>query len=158
MSYNLVYSKLLNQNYTGHAEQCNYTFTVNKPDQLGAYWTARESLEAHIAELQEQGSIILEYELWEDKAPTWSTDYYCIIVASASPLFWSLLILGALALIFGLLVVIPVIKMIKEITEYVGPVAATAVSFAIVGIIGITLIGMIYLMKPKLPKGKPSKL
>ena len=148
MAYNLVYSKLLNQNYRGHAEQCSYTFTVNKPDQLGALWTAKEHLAAHIVELQKQGSTILEYYLWEDKSPTWSTDYYCKIVASASPLFWQLLILGVIAII-ALLITRLVVKEIKEIFEYAGPALATAMQWgALAAIAGFTVLG-VYLVKRK---------
>lgn len=153
MSYELVYSKKLNQSYRGHAEQCSWTFTVNKPDQLGSYWTAKESLEAHIEELQKQGAIILEYYLWEDKAPTWSTDYYCRVVSSASPLPWGLIILGVLALL-ALLVTYYVIKEVKDIVRYIGPVGTTMMW--VVGIAGVTILGVLLLTrgKPKLSKIK----
>jgi len=153
MSYELVYSQKLNQDYKGHAEQCSWTFTVNKPDQLGAYWTALDSLEAHIEELRNQGAIVLEYYLWEDKSPTWSTDYYCRVVSSASPLPWGLIVLGVLFLL-ALIVTYYIIKEVKEIAEYVGPTGATTIGLAVAGIAVVTILGMLYLMKPKLPKGK----
>lgn len=146
-NYNLVYKRILNQGYRGHAEQCSYTFTVNKPDQLGAYWTAKEHLDAHIQELQEEGSIILEYYLWEDRTPTWETNYYCRIVASASPLPWGLIILAVLAII-ALLVTVWIINEVKEIVEY-APGLVGAISWVAVATIAVATVLGIYMVKKK---------
>lgn len=150
-NYNLVYKRILNQGYRGHAEQCSYTFTVNKPDQLGAYWTAKEHLDAHIQELQEEGSIILEYYLWEDRTPTWETNYYCRIVASASPaLPWGLIILAVLRIIIPLLIFVWIINEVKEIVEYAGtggPVGA--ISWVAVATIAVATVLGIYMVKKK---------
>lgn len=148
MSLQLVYSKVLNQDYRGHAERCSYTFTVNKPDQLGARWTAIEHLNAHIEELQKQGSTILEYYLWEDKAPTWTTDYYCRIVASASVLAWFILI-SAVLIILGLITLFT-IKEIKDITEYLGPDGITKIAqWAALATIAVACAAGIYFIKKK---------
>ena len=147
-NYNLVYKRILNQGYRGHAEQCSYTFTVNKPDQLGAYWTAKEHLDAHIQELQEEGSIILEYYLWEDRTPTWETNYYCRIVASASPLPWGLIILAVLRIIIPLLIFVWIINEVKEIVEY-APGLVGAISWVAVATIAVATVLGIYMVKKK---------
>ena len=147
MAYQLAYSEVLNQDYRGHASQCSYTFAVNKPDQLGALWTAKEHLGAHIAALQEQGAIILEYYLWEDKAPTWRTDYYCRIVSSASPLIWWQIILFVVSLIGLVLVTTPLIKEIKDILEYGGKGLTSAMQWGALATIAIATVAGIYLVK-----------
>lgn len=150
MALELVYKKLLNQSYRGPAEKCSYTFTVNKPDQLGARWTAMEHLEAHIAALQEQGGTILEYYLWEDRAPTFSTNYYCRIVSSASPLVWWQVILFVIALIGLVLVTEALIKEIKEIAEYLGPDGVgKAIQWTALATIAVATVAGIYFIKKK---------
>ena len=151
MSYKLVHSQVLNQDYRGHAEQCDYTFTVNLPDQLGVRWRALQHLQAHIEKLQEQGSKILEYYLWEDRAPVLTTNYYTRIVASASPLWWNLLILGVIALL-ALLVTVWAIRVVKDILDYLGgaggeKLSQTAIAIAIIA--AVTVAGIYLVRKPK---------
>jgi len=117
-------NRKLNQDFRGHAEMCQYGFTVNLPDQLSASWSAQQSLDAHIEELQKQGSIILEYKLWEDKlSGTFTTDYLVEVTASASPLWWSLIIIGVIGLL-GILATAWAIHEVKDIAEYSPGLAA----------------------------------
>lgn len=133
MSFQLIANERFNQDFRGHAEKCVYTFTVNLPDQLGAGWTARQSLEAHIAELQNQGSILLEYRLYEDKlSGTFSTDYKVELVASASPLWWNLIIIGVLASL-SLFAIAWSIQSIKDIAQY-SPGLAAGISLGVVAV------------------------
>lgn len=144
MSFQLIRQELLNQTYRGPAEACVYTFTVNMPDQLGASWQAEQHLNAHINELRNQGSIVLEYRLWEDKlSGTFTTDYKCEIVASASPLFWAIVIVAIIAII-GLLVTGWVINSIKNIFEYLGPGLTVGLGLFVFGILAV---GALWLMK-----------
>ncbi len=144
MAFQLIKEEFHNQDYRGHAEKCTYTFTVNLPDQLGASWTAERHLNATITELQTQGSRLLEYRLWEDKlSGTWTTDYKCEIVASASPLWWNLIIIGVIGLL-SLAVTAWAIQGVSDIVEYGGP-AAVIGGTAI--LIGILVVAGIYLMK-----------
>ncbi|HUV55829.1 MAG TPA: hypothetical protein VMV84_01220 [Dehalococcoidales bacterium] len=152
MAWDKIYEKTMNSSYRGPAEQCDYTFSIGKPDQWGARQDAIKHMEAHIIELQKQGQIVLEYYLWEDRSPTFQTDYYCRVVASdttGNALPWGLIIVAVLVII-ALFVIYHTIKQVKQIFEYLGPAGATAMSFAVAGIVGITLIGMVYLIaKPK---------
>lgn len=117
MAFKLIDSVKLNQNYRGHAERCIYTFTVAQPDQLGANWTANKILEAHIDELRTQGAILLEYKLYQDAAPTFTTDYKVDMITSASPLFWNLIIIGVLA-VLSIIFVKYTIQDVKDIAQY----------------------------------------
>ncbi len=148
--WELVYEKELNQGYQGPAEQCDYTFTVNLPDQLGSRWRAQDSMNAHIVELQKQGSIILEYSLWEDKTPTLTTDYYVRVIASASPLIWAVIIVGSLILLG--LIAVWAITGVKDIVEYLGGEGGQTLKSIVTGlaiISVVTVVGIYLIKKPK---------
>lgn len=146
MAWNLILDKKFNQNYRGKAEWCDWTFTVNLPDQVGATWTAQQSLNAHIEELQKQGAIILEYRLWEDKSPTWHTDYYVEVVSSASPLAWMAIIIGVIAII-GLLITYFMIRETGDIVEYIGEAAPITLPLLAIGAIGLVTIALAFLVR-----------
>lgn len=136
MSYQLVSDQRFNQEFKGHAESCLYEFTVNLPDQLGARWTAEQFVQAHVDQLQGQNSILLELRLWEDKmSGTFTTDYRVEIVASASPLWWNLIILGVLAVI-AIIATAWIIREVKDIAQY-SPAAAAAISWGIFVVLGV---------------------
>ena len=132
MGFQLISQEKINQDYKGHAEKCVYTFKVLLPDQLGASWTAQKMLNANIAELQAQGSLLLEYKLYEDKAAILTTDYKVEIIASASPLFWSIIIIGVLALI-SILFISWALQSVENIVEY-SPGAIIAPSIAVIAL------------------------
>lgn len=140
MAFQLVKEDFLNQDYRGHAESCTYTFTVELPDQIGARWTANQHMQAHIDELANQGSVLLEYRLWEDKSPTFHTDYKCEIVASASPLFWMIVVVAVLAII-ALLVTNLVIQGVKDIFKYAGP--GLGIGLGALGIAALVFVGVL---------------
>jgi uncharacterized integral membrane protein len=148
MAWEKILDKKLNQTYRGKAEYCDWSFTVNLPDQVGASWTAQQSLNAHIEELQKQGAIILEYRLWEDKSPTWSTDYYVQVVSSASPIAWMVIIIGVLA-ILALVATYFVIHETGNIVEYVGEKAPFAISATALAILGAVVIAFIVVVRGK---------
>lgn len=141
MSYKLVDEGKYNQDYRGHAERCIYTFTVYLPDQMGAKWTAQQMLNAHIGELQQQGSLILEYKLYEDASPTFTTDYKVDIVASASPLWWNIIIIGVLALL-TIAFTAWAIQGVSDIAEY-SPGAAFAIPAAVIAVAAVVGIALI---------------
>jgi len=151
MAWDLILDKKFNQNYQGHAEFCDWTFRVNLPDQAGASWTAQQSLNAHIEELQKQGAIILEYRLWEDKSPTWHTDYYVTVVSSASPLAWMAIILGVIVII-GLLVTYFAIRETGDKIEYIGEAAPITLPLLAIAGIGVVTIGLIWLVRREGPR------
>ncbi len=149
-NWELVYESKLNQGYQGKAEQCDYTLKINLPDQLGSRSQAKEGLYAHIEELQKQGSIVLEYYLWEDSSATFTTDYYVRIVASASPIVWSIIIVATLVLLG--LIAFWTIKEIRKIAEYLGGAAGktiASITTALAVITVATVAGIYLVRKPK---------
>ena len=142
MAFQLVKGEKVNQDYRGPAEACLYTFTVNLPDQLGSRWSAEQHLNATMTELLQHGSVLLEYRLWEDKlSGIFTTDYKCEIVASASPLWWNLIILGVIGLL-ALLVTTWAISKVGDIAEY-SPGAATGISIGMIAIAAVILAGLV---------------
>lgn len=126
MAFQLVHSEKLNQSYVGPAEECIWSFKVNLPDQMGARWQANQMVDAHIEELGKQGATLLEFYLYEDTSPTWSTNYKVVVVAATpepvagkialAPLVWMLIITAVLFIIQ--LVVQPLIERIFESHDY----------------------------------------
>lgn len=140
MSYSVIIDEKYNQEYSGHAEACTYTFTVNLPDQMGASWRAQDLIDAHVTELTAQGAIILELKVWEDTAPTFETNYMVRVVSSASPLFWQIIVAGVIALL-GIIFVYLSIKSVEEIVEYSpGAAISLGIGAAALGILGIMLL------------------
>jgi hypothetical protein len=144
MAFQLVKEVYANQSYRGKAEKCNYTFTVNLPDQMGSSWYAEDHVNAIIQSLADEDSILLEYRLWEDKmSGTWTTDYKCEVVASASPLWWNLIILAAFALI-SLIVVAYILNKVVNISEYMGGAAGPTF---LIGALALLAFGAALLLK-----------
>jgi hypothetical protein len=142
MAYQLIKEVKANQEFNGHAERCVYTFRVNLPDQMGANWRAEDLVNAHVNELQAQGSLLLELRVYEDKSGTFTTDYMVELVASASPLWWNAIILGVLA-VLAIIFVFFTVKQVDDIAQY-SPGAATAIgigAIAIAVLFGIVLLG-----------------
>lgn len=140
MAYHLINEVKMNQEFRGHAERCVYTFRVNLPDQLGARWRAEDLVNAHITELQAQGSLLLELRMYEDKSGALTTDYMVELIASASPLWWNAIILGVLA-VLAIIFVFFTVKQVDDIVQY-SPGAATAIGFGVgaAAILGIVLL------------------
>ena len=142
MGYQLVKETKLNQDFRVHAELCVYTFTVDLPDHMGARWRADDLVQAHIDELDNQGSILLELRLYEDKSAAFSTDYMVEVIASASPLFWQLIALGVLA-VLAIIFTYLTVRQVEDIVEY-SPGAAAAIGFG-AGAIALVVLGIIAL-------------
>lgn len=140
MAYRLVNEVKMNQDFRGHAERCVYTFQVNLPDQMGARWRADDLVNAHLTELQAQGSLLLELRLYEDASGTFTTNYMVELIASASPLWWNAIILGVLA-VLAIIFVFFTVKQVDDIVQY-SPGAATAIGLGVgaVAILGIILV------------------
>jgi hypothetical protein len=97
MAYELIQSTYLNQNYTGHAERCTWEFSIPAPEQL-AQWPADQFIAAHIEALATQNARLLELKVYRDIEPDFTTNYRIVTLATASPLWWNLIIVGVLAL------------------------------------------------------------
>ena len=142
MVWEKIVDQRTNQGYAGHAEKCTYTFSL-WPEQIpGGSWVAQQFVNDHIKELAKEGSDLLELRVWEDVSPTWTTNYYVEIVATASPLWWNLIIAGALLLFLGIAIAF-IIKDVEDIVEYIGEKAPIAIPLlAIVGIGLLAVIGI----------------
>jgi hypothetical protein len=142
MAWELILDEKKNQNYRGKAEWCNWELTVALPDQMGSSWTAQQALNAHIEELQKQDAIILEYRMWEDASPTFETHYYFEVVSSASPIWWTPIIVGVLA-ILAIVATYFAIKATGDIVEYIGEAAPVAIPLLAIGAIAaLTVLGI----------------
>lgn len=141
VAFELIISKRMNQAYRGPAEFCAYEFSL-WPEQIpGTGWAAQQIVDANLNALAEQGSQLLELRMWEDTAPTWTTDYKVEIVATASPLWWNLIIVGvfALLLIAGVAYTITKVEQIARYSPISVPLMALA-AIAVATVAGVYLI------------------
>jgi len=139
--YELIINKKYNQDYIGPAERCVYTFSLT-PDQMpGTGWAAQKIVDAHNGELAKQGSRLLEVRMWEDTSPIWTTDYKVEVIATASPLWWNVIILGVLAILIIVAIYFVIVE-IENITEYVGGNAGK-VGLSVMLIAGIAVAGFL---------------
>ena len=140
MAWEKIIDRKLNQEFVGHAEKCTYTFSLGPEQVPGMKWAAQQVIDSHVSKLAEENSVLLELRVWEDTAPTWTTNYYVEVVASASPLWWNVIIAGSLILLIGIAIYF-IIEKIEDITEYVGDKAGgTGISLMYVA--GISLIAL----------------
>jgi len=124
---------------------CTYTFSVG-PEQIpGMRQMAQQVIDSHIQELQKQNSQLLELRVWEDISPTWETNYYVEIVATASPLFWNVIIIGVLSILFVIAIYFT-IKAVTDITEYIGEnVSPVTTNLALILGLGIAaIVGVVF--------------
>lgn len=153
MAYQLIMDEKFNQSYRGKAEWCHWSFKAQMPDQLGTRLIAEKTLNSHINELKKQGCQILEYRMWEDREPMWETYYYIEVVATASPIVWTPIIVAVLV-ILALIIVYFITKKTGEIVEYVGETApATFPLLAIAAIGAITVVGIFLVRRGKTEEG-----
>jgi len=132
-----ITNERFNQGFRGHAEKCVYTFSIPLPDQMGAGWIAQRAVSAHNQALADAGSILLELRVWEDTSPTWQTDYKVEVVASASPLFWNLIIVGVLVVLAIAGVAFTLVK-VEDIAQY----APGVIAWGSAGVIALALLGI----------------
>jgi len=146
MAFQLIVDKKYNQDYRGKAERCVYTFSLT-PEQIpGTRWTAEQVVDAHNEELEKQGSQLLELRVWEDTAPTWTTDYRVEVVATASPLWWNIIIAGVLAILV-LIAIYFVIENVQQITEYIGEKAPIAIPLLALGGVALATALIVYFVR-----------
>jgi hypothetical protein len=137
MAYKLITNKKFNQDFRGKAEWCRWEFTVNMPEQVGSKLVADQSLQGHIDELENQGCEILEYRMWEDASPTWTTNYFIEVVSTASPIVWAAVIVAVIAAIavIGLLVTWWIVQDVGEILEYAPSFTLPLLAIAALGVV-----------------------
>ena len=149
MAWQKIVDTKMNQDFTGHAEKCIYTFSLG-PEQVPGMSMARDYIvNSHVKELAKENSRLLELRVWEDTAPTWQTNYYVEIVATASPLWWNLIIGGTLLLLIGIAIYFTIEK-IEDVTKYIGEEAGgVGISLSIVAVISAVALAGLVLWKRK---------
>lgn len=142
MAWEKIISQKMNQDYEGHAEMCTFTFKL-APEQIpGGEWALQRVLASFTESLATEDSLLLEVRVWEDTEPTWWTDYYVEIVATASPLWWNVIIAGALLVLIGIAIWFS-IKEVEDIVKYIGekaPGALPLMAIAGVGLVGLAIL------------------
>ena len=140
MAYNLILDQAGVSGYVGKAEKCTYEFSTI-PEQIpGEQWLADQIIQKHIDELAKENSKLLHLRVWRDTSPTWQTDYRVEVTASASPLYWNLIIIGVLA-ILALVITWKITGVVKNIDwgKAAAPIKWTAITVA-VAVIGLILL------------------
>lgn len=141
MSWKKITTEKFNQTYEGHAEVCDWTFSVPLPNEAGSKWIAQKLINGHIQELEKQGSKLLELDVWEDTTALFTTEYYVRVVATASPLFWKLIIVGVIVTLL-LVGVTWLLIQVKDIVTYVGDKAPTSLRWMIYATGAVILVGI----------------
>jgi len=147
MAFELFLDQRYNQGFNGHAELCAYTFSL-WPEQIPVRWQAQKIIDAHSQELAKENSKLLELRAWEDTSPTWETNYYVEVVATASPLFWTVIIAGVFILlaIGGTLFIV---NKVEDITRYVGEEIPGAIPWLAIGGIAVAAVVGIALVRSR---------
>lgn len=85
--------------YDGPAEVATWVFVSPFPEQIpGVEQISMWLINGHISELEKQGSTLLRIKVWEDWSKTWQTDFLVQVTATASPIYWTPIILAVIAL------------------------------------------------------------
>ena len=143
MAYQLIKDESHNTDYVGKAEVCTYEFST-LPEQIpGEPWLANLIIDRHIAELSSQNSKLLRIKVWRDTAPTWQTDYKVEVAASASPLFWNVIIIGVLAIV-ALVITWKIISIVKDVDWGKAALPVTAGAIGIIIVIVALLLALRY--------------
>lgn len=127
--------------YAGKAERCVFEFRT-PPEQIpGEAWLANQIVEKGIAELRTQGSELLWIRVWRNTDPLWHTDYRVELTATASPLWWNLIIIGILAIVV-LVVGWQIVSVVKDIDwgKAAAPLITGGIGLALVAVFGILLL------------------
>ena len=139
MGYELIKDQA-GVSYSGKAEKCVYTFRTI-PEQIpGESWLADQIISRLEDELGKQGSKLLWTRVWCDDSPTWHTDYKVAVWASASPLFWTPIILGVLA-VLALVITWQIVETVEDIDwgDIPGPIqiggAAAGIAVALIALL-----------------------
>ena len=95
MAFQMVVDQAGVTDYSGNAERVVFEFSTVP----GASWAAQAVIDRAVAELAMQNSKLLWIKIWRDTSPIWETKYRVEMTASASPLFWGLIVLAILAVV-----------------------------------------------------------
>ncbi len=129
------------------AETCTFTFSLG-PDQIpGQGALADHMVQANIEELEKQGSQPLRLRVWEDKSPTFTTNYKVEVTATASPLVWAVVILGLLVILAIAYITYKIVSVIKSTwNPATGGILGTFNTTMMWAVAGIAIIGGVALV------------
>ena len=114
--YALIQHTIYPWSYTfeGDAETCIFEFKLT-PEQIPTYpWLGQRIVDSFVSELEKEGSRLLELKVYEDTTPMLWTNYRVEVTASASPIVWTPIIIGVLAILFVVAIYFT-IKLVDEI-------------------------------------------
>jgi uncharacterized membrane protein len=164
-NYELVkhYKSKLNDTYSGPVEMCvTNPFTINLPEQLGAWWLADKTVQAFEDNFKKNGMDILELKLYADTAPTLYTNFIIeatYVLPQPPPESVALIQIGIPVLIAIISICLAAIAIsiagaisIKSITDSIrkNPVATTITTLLIVaGVVAVTGAGLYIYSKNK---------
>lgn len=146
MAWVQIVNEKMNQGYVGHAEMAEWTFTVPLPDQIGASYIADNIIQDHIEELAKQNEELLELKVWEDTSPTWITNYYVKVTSTATPIVWTVIIVGVITLLAIAGASYMLIK-VEDIVEYIGDKSPATLPLLGIAAVGVLVIVGIVLVK-----------
>jgi len=100
--------------FAGDAEVCTFEFKLT-PEQIPVTaWLGQRIVDSFVSELEKEGSRLLELKVYEDTTPTWWTNYRVEVTATASPIVWTPIIIGILAILF-IIAIYFTIKLVDEV-------------------------------------------
>lgn len=114
--YKLIQHTIYPWAYTfeGDAEVCTFEFKLT-PEQIpGTEWLGERIVNTFVSELEKEGSKLLELEVYEDTTPILWTNYRVKVTAIASPIAWTPIIVGVLAILF-IVAIYFTIKLVDEV-------------------------------------------
>ncbi|MBA7636176.1 hypothetical protein ES703_43791 [subsurface metagenome] len=114
--YELIQHTIYPWSYTfeGDAEICTFEFKLT-PEQIpGTAWLRQRIVDSFASELEKEGSRLLELKVYEDTTPMFWTNYRVEVTATASPIVWTPIIIGVLAILF-IIAIYFTIKLVDEV-------------------------------------------
>ena len=145
MAWELIIDEKMNQDFVGHAEKATYSFNL-PPGPTD--WIAQQVVDAFADQLAEENSVPLEIRLWKDDSPLFYTSYVGEVVATASPLWWNIIIAGALLAIIAVAIAFT-INDVEDITKYIGEVAPGTLPIIAIAGIGLLAFGIVFIISQK---------
>ncbi|MBU1067554.1 hypothetical protein KKE60_07180 [Patescibacteria group bacterium] len=129
--------------YVGKAEQCTFEFKLY-PEQIpGVSWLGIKIANAFADQVVKQDAEMLDLKVYEDTTPMLWTNYRVVATATASPVYWAIIIVAVLAILF-IVAIIFLIREVKTIdwgkpAEAVIPILAIILGIGAVAGLGIML-------------------
>jgi len=124
----------LAQTYVGKASEGTSTFNVFLPDQFfPSNWVVDKIISTFEEKVSEQGESMLALKIYEDKTPTWQTNYRIISTCTDhSPFPWVIVI----PLVLAIILVVVIRNLVVEIKDIDWGEIPTPIPWAILAVAG----------------------